>query len=219
MLSAEEFSQFVLRDGDSLALDPGNRTTGWVIYRPEPTAHGGLRVLRGGDSDNRQLRRNIFSFRDASRKGHLSVECPKPRGQLASSELMDTLIEIGRFLQMWRGTWSYVHREDVKLQLCGTNRGITDANLRRAVLDRFGGESYCIGGKKCQACKGRKVCGRPQKPCLACKGTGFDIPPGDLCYAKGSHVIAAIGVACWWVDLRTTQHTITSNKARKQEAQ
>ena len=65
-------------------------------------------------------------------------------------EVFDTVLWIGRFLEAWDrrgGRHVLVYRKDVKLFHCESVRA-TDANIRAAIIDRFGpGKSKAIGTK------------------------------------------------------------------------
>lgn len=69
-----------------------------------------------------------------------------------------------------------------------------DAQVRRALIDAYGGDAVAFG-KRCGACKGKGVAGRAKTVCYACGGGGFDPPRGPLHGWKGSHVFAALACA------------------------
>jgi len=180
------------------ALDPGNEKSGWIEYTPCPTTHGGLELVNKGVWPNEDIREMLASVH-SSQKGMLAIETPKPQGQMVQSQLLETCIEIGRFLEIWgRKNWSYVFRSAVKHHLCGAV-AVKDKNVAQALKDRFGGEPYVVGGKKCAKCHGKRVVGRQKTACPLCRGTGWDIPPGPL-HGVSSHMWPALAVACYIVD-------------------
>lgn len=153
-----------------LAIDPGSEVSGWVVY-------DGERVLEAGVSPNHDILYEILydmedvgSWLDCDT---LVIESFAPRGQPLYSQLVDTAIWIGRFTQAWDGEVNVhlVVRDDAKRHLCGGGpRG--DANVRAALIDRFGGKDKAIGTKK---------------------------DPGPLRGVK-SHAWAALAVAVTWMD-------------------
>jgi hypothetical protein len=61
--------------------------------------------------------------------------------------VFETVFWIGRFCQAWRGEYVRIHRREVKLHLCNSARA-KDANVRQALIDRFGpGKDRAIGKK------------------------------------------------------------------------
>jgi hypothetical protein len=120
-----------------LAIDPGSSESAWLVYN---TATDGVRSFAKVPNHAllEQLRSGLSDELEA-----VVIEWTVPRGMPASAELFETLWWAGRFaeavqpLAVWR-----VKRGDVKRFLCGTTAA-NDANVRAALIDRFGG----IGGK------------------------------------------------------------------------
>ena len=193
-----------------LALDPGNRKTGWVLANLSSEDPCGLCIVNKEVSENGEIRRQLLedtlrSFRDE--QVVLLIETPRPRGQPTSSEEMETLIEIGRFVQAWEQLaegdetvrWSYVWRKDVKSVVCGSSRA-KDSNIRAALIEFFGGEAAAIGATKCPECKGKGWKGRGRPICEECEGSGWDAAPGPL-HGFNSHIWPALGVLVTWLQL------------------
>jgi hypothetical protein len=67
-----------------------------------------------------------------------------------SKPLFETCVWIGRFVQEWETLTGAeplrVFRREVKLHLCGSPRA-KDANIRQALIDRYGGKEAAIGRK------------------------------------------------------------------------
>ena len=199
-----------------LAIDPGNMKSGWIIGRDDEEVIGGFDVVSFGVDENKYLR---GQFKEAvslfqPTLTRLVIETPKPRGMPTAGEEMETMIHIGRFIQQWSrlgGRWSYVFRQDVKLNLCGNNRA-KDPNVSQAIKDRFGGEQ---NGRKCRVCKGKGWVGRGRPVCTACNGEMWEVPPGPLA-GVATHVWAALGVALWFVDVgEVHQRIINPNQNKK----
>ena len=75
-----------------------------------------------------------------------------------------------------------------------------DGDVRRALIDIYGGKAKAIGGGRCKTCKKAKGwLGREHRDCPNCKGghgaTGFETPPGVFAGWTGSHGFAALAVA------------------------
>lgn len=193
--------------GTVLAVDPGNVDSGWVSLRADDSLLGGVKIFDGGVSDNLLLRVAIGKTRDRRKdQCMIAIECPRPQGMLMSSEMMETMIQIGRILQTWGQPWTYVFRGDVKKMLCGATAA-TDRNVNLAIKEFFGGESVCGKGKKCKFCKGKGWLGRDHATCRECGGSGWMSKDGPLA-AFADHMWPALGVGLWYVHNGVVQHTI-----------
>jgi hypothetical protein len=61
--------------------------------------------------------------------------------------VFDTVLWIGRFIEAWHGGYRLICRRQVKLHLCESARA-NDANIRAALIDRFGpGKDKAVGSK------------------------------------------------------------------------
>lgn len=80
----------------------------------------------------------------------LAVEMIASYGMPVGREVFETCLWIGRFIQAWGGEYRLVYRKDVKLFHCSSVRA-TDANIRAALIDRFGpGKAKAVGTKAAQ---------------------------------------------------------------------
>jgi hypothetical protein len=214
MIDSPTLADFSMVPGNNISIDPGNIGSGWVIWNEDPTSHSEILILAHGQDKNTEIRRAIAKWNKllaVTRHCSLQIETPRPQGQLMSSESMEMMIQIGRILQMWPGTWSYVFRGDVKLLLCGASN-VKDKNVNQAIKDRFGGESIAVGGKKCQKCKGKGWFGPGRPTCPECDGAMWENPPGPLAGVAG-HAWAALAVALWWNDMGDEPcHAITGQQ-------
>jgi hypothetical protein len=126
------------------ALDPGPTESGWVLYDSERR-----RVEDCGTQGNAALRAALHLWRASLGPGRpnlLAIEMIASYGMPVGAEVFDTCTQIGRFVEAWGGPCRLVFRRDVKLYLCGSPRA-KDANIRQALLDRFGGKAAALGKK------------------------------------------------------------------------
>ena len=85
----------------------------------------------------------------------------------------------------------------------------TDANVRQAVIDWYGGDTVAIGGKKCLNCKGKGWNGREHTVCEFCHcqkvkgeygvGCGYETHPGQL-HGVSSHVWSALALGITYIE-------------------
>lgn len=118
-----------------LAIDPGPEKSGWCAY-------DGNSVIDSGTSDNEAMRLSVRA--GAAR---MAIEGIASYGMAVGKEVLDTCVWIGRFIECWQNPEKVeiIYRKAVKLFLCDSIRA-TDANIRCALIDRFGG-SRAIGKK------------------------------------------------------------------------
>ncbi len=76
----------------------------------------------------------------------LVIEQIAAMGMAVGAEVFETCFWSGRFAQAWRGPCERLKRHEIKMHLCGNMRA-KDANIRVALMDRFGG-SQSVGKKK-----------------------------------------------------------------------
>lgn len=126
-----------------------------TIYGLDPgTTHSALVTLSDGIvsghiGDNDGL---VTALRTtgAPSDAHLVIEEIESFGMAVGKETFRTVFWSGRFAQVWEAngyTWSLLPRRAVKLHLCGSMRA-KDANIRQALIDRYGGKDKAIGTKK-----------------------------------------------------------------------
>lgn len=126
-----------------LAIDPGSERSAWVLW-------DGQTVLRHGIEVNVRMlflvaHTNADAF-DCAYVDDIVVEKIASYGMPVGAEVFDTEFFCGRLYQAaFRGT-QRMPRRDVKLHLCGQARA-KDANIRQALIDRFGGKDKAIGKK------------------------------------------------------------------------
>ena len=171
-----------------LCIDPGTTVSGAVIFCPESMTAGAiypeipneelLAYIEGNWHANGQ-RSNYHSenFIDL-----MLIEMVASYGMPVGREVFETVRWIGNFEHAFgRDRTQAVYRRDVKMELCNS-ASANDANVRRALLDRFpstgGGATPAIGTKA---------------------------KPGPL-YGLTKHAVSALAVGvAWWA----TQHKTT----------
>ena len=124
-----------------LAIDPGTVQSAWLelgLYgRPTPN-----RAKQGNDDVLAMLWANRFGFVQ-----RVVIESVESYGMPVGREIFRTVFWAGRFAEAARPLPVYLlSRGAVKLHLCGSTRA-KDPNVRRALLDRFGGEDAAVGRK------------------------------------------------------------------------
>lgn len=145
-----------------LAIDPGPTQSAFVLYEP-------MRVLEHGHVDNDALLERLKQKTFGAAEYVTVIEQIEAMGMSVGASVFETVFWSGRFAQASR-PFDRVPRRAVKLHLCGSMRA-KDANIRQALIDRFGGDG-AIGRK-------------------AAKGP---------LYGLGSHRWAALAVAVTWTD-------------------
>lgn len=145
-----------------LAIDPGCTESAYVVL-------DGERLVRFGHQPNDDV---LDILRCQHVGPQLVIESVASYGMAVGAEVFETCVFVGRCVEAWheRGEVDRLYRLDIKLHLCRSPRA-TDANIRQALIDRYGG-SAAVGRKK---------------------------SPGPL-YGVSGDVWAALAVACAWQD-------------------
>lgn len=119
-----------------LAIDPGNEQSGFVLF-------DGSAVIESGVMENPSL---IDRLQTQTGVDFMALEMIASYGMPVGREVFETCLWIGRFMQQFGEQHTrLIYRRDVKLHLCGSARA-KDANIRQALIDKFGG-SEAIGKK------------------------------------------------------------------------
>lgn len=185
-----------------LAIDPGPTESAYVMYVEQE--------IRGfGKIPNRALVREIEIAQ--YKTDCIAIEMIASYGMAVGAEVFETCVWIGRFMQRAISTnireehVSLIRRLDVKLNCCKSPKA-NDANIRQAMIDRWGGEEKALGAKKCGTCKGRCMVGLGKKrgDCPDCKGSGWALRPGPL-YNIKADVWAALALAVTWWDTKASR--------------
>jgi hypothetical protein len=123
-----------------LAIDPGSEQSAYVLY-------DGTRPLLFGKKENEELRGSLKASELIRHADLLLIEMVASYGMAVGSEVFETVWWTGRFVEAWDDPFLRLYRRDVKLHLCGQARA-KDANIRQALIDRFGpGKDKAIGTK------------------------------------------------------------------------
>lgn len=122
-----------------LAIDPGSEQSGWVVY---DSRHN--KILNSGFQSNTEI---AFSLREGGFTAtmeplhHCAIEDIASYGMAVGKEVFRTCKWIGRFSETWYQASGIepieVERRLIKLHHCHSSRA-TDANVRQALIDRFG---------------------------------------------------------------------------------
>lgn len=113
-----------------LAIDPGYEQSAWVLY-------DGAAVLDHGKAMNDVVLQLVERLEPPTT---LVIEQIESFGMPVGREVFETVFWAGRFAQACPPSvpWRRVTRKAVKLHLCETTKA-KDANIRQALVDRFGG--------------------------------------------------------------------------------
>lgn len=153
------------------AIDPGTIQSALVIL-DSSTVRESSTVLNGA---------LLPKLENAPTGAHLVIEQIEAMGMPVGHETFETVFWTGRFYEAWRNSNRFrLPRRPIKLHLCGSMQA-KDANVRTALLDRFGpGKDLAIGTIKRQ---------------------------GPLYGMKG-HEFAALAVGVTWLETRAGQRPV-----------
>ena len=123
-----------------LAIDPGPTTSGWVLFDGERVVEGSPEAIN-----------EALVWRAETSRAPVAIEWISNMGMQVGASVFETCFWAGRFAQA-RGAShvTRIKRIDVKKHLCGQTRA-KDANIRAALIDRFGGiegKAKAVGTKK-----------------------------------------------------------------------
>lgn len=123
-----------------IGLDPGTTESAFVIF-------DGERITDMQIFENQGMLGHLKGFKSMS--ATLVIEQFESFGMAVGREVFQTVFWSGRFAQGYAHGLNFAQmpRRTVKLHLCGVTRA-TDANVRQALLDRFGGKEQAVGTKK-----------------------------------------------------------------------
>lgn len=118
-----------------IGLDPGNIYSAYCVIDGEI-----LRPLDFGKLENEALRRYLREEISFAEEDRGAIEMVASYGMAVGREVFDTCRWIGRFEEiLTRKLYvppALIFRREEKLHICGDSRA-KDANIRRALIDRF----------------------------------------------------------------------------------
>ncbi len=120
-----------------LGLDPGPEESAWVAF-------DGQRVLYHAKEPNEAIRVHLTNQAEKP-DAILVIEQIAAMGMAVGAEVFETCFWSGRFAEAWGHPFERLKRHEIKMHLCGNMRA-KDANIRTALMDRFGG-SKAVGRK------------------------------------------------------------------------
>lgn len=127
-----------------LAIDPGNAESALLVYDGERKI-----PLEWAKLPNAEALDWLEQIAKAA-PGSLAVEMIASYGMAVGASVFETCVWIGRFIERWKTVRAsepeLVFRREVKMHLCGSMRA-KDANIRQALVDRYGGKELAIGKK------------------------------------------------------------------------
>lgn len=119
-----------------LAVDPGFTQSAIVEF-------DGVNILAHRTMPNEELLADLPVM-----TGKLVIEQIAAMGMAVGAEVFETVFWSGRFAQAFGSPFERIKRHEIKMHLCGNPRA-KDANIRQALLDRFGpGKLLAQGTKK-----------------------------------------------------------------------
>lgn len=121
-----------------LAIDPGTTHSGLVHFA------SGVPIT-AGVYENAEVIDHLREWR-----GPVAIERFEARGMPMGDESVETVLWTGRFMQAaGMDRVRLIKRSAVKSHICGTQRA-SDANIRAALIDKFGGKAEAVGTIKRQ---------------------------------------------------------------------
>lgn len=115
-----------------LSLDPGNELTGYVLADSETR-----KPIEFGKIPNRELANMMIQ--GTLKFDEFVTERMESMGTLIGRTVLEACEWIGRFSQIAEFLGcevNFVYRHEEKINICGDSRA-KDANIRRALIDRF----------------------------------------------------------------------------------
>lgn len=128
-----------------LAIDPGPTESAYVVFEQG-------KPVRFAKVENEALKDVLWAeWNAAPYPGPLLViEQIAAMGMAVGAEVFETVFWSGRMAEQWQGyggRWDRLKRHAVKMALCGNMRA-KDANIRTALLDKYGpGKEIAVGRK------------------------------------------------------------------------
>lgn len=119
-----------------LAIDPGPTESAYVIW-------DGSHILDKGKVPSASILPLIGIHEQECKLVCEMIAC---YGMAVGAEVFETCVWIGRYVEKAQGQMERITRGKVKMHLCHSMKA-KDANIRAAIIDRFGGKESAIGTK------------------------------------------------------------------------
>ena len=130
-----------------LVVDPGPTQSAYLLYDAAAPHTYPLVASEYAIVDNSVLRDRLVCSLMLCVASMLVVESIESYGMPVGREVFETVFWTGRFVEAWGGSFHLLPRREVKLHLCHSSKA-TDATIRQALIDQFGGKDRAIGHKK-----------------------------------------------------------------------
>ena len=124
-------------DAVIIAIDPGPTESAYVKL-------SGTRVAECAKVPNAELLRMVRA--DSGPRILIAVEMIASYGMAVGAEVFETCVMIGRICEAAGQEPLRVKRIEVKSHICHSAKA-NDANIRQALIDRYGGKDAAIGKK------------------------------------------------------------------------
>jgi hypothetical protein len=130
-----------------LAIDPGSERSAWLWLTDQHARFEGRVPGTFGLESNERVLALCRADLIHEQSDVVVIEKMESYGMPVGREVFETVRWSGRFEEACRPVQVvYLPRRTVKLHLCGTSRA-KDANIRQALLDKFGGKDVAVGRK------------------------------------------------------------------------
>lgn len=124
-----------------IGVDPGPVESAYA-------AMSGRELVAFGKMSNEAMLKDLdFQRLQSDAMTALVVEMVSSYGMPVGAEVFETCVWIGRFIQNWTGKYAKILRATVRPHLCHSTKA-TDANVRAALIERYGGKRAAIGTVK-----------------------------------------------------------------------
>ena len=126
-----------------IAVDPGNIESAFAVYDADKDI-----PLDTGKIPNEELLRTVRRLLRAHPDAKYVIEMIQSYGMAVGRSVFDTCVFIGRLISLRPRSARLITRVSVKNHICNSAKA-TDANIRQALMDRWGStRELAIGTKK-----------------------------------------------------------------------
>jgi hypothetical protein len=126
-----------------MAIDPGPEESAYVEVTPNCDIKGGMGIVDYGIHPNSSIRAYLLAYCHTATEPRLVIEQIASMGMAVGAETFETCVWTGRFMEAFESQTGVgvvrIPRIPIKVHICGTAKA-KDANVRQALIDRFGGK-------------------------------------------------------------------------------